>query len=76
MNQFESVVKSFQEVIECCVIAGQAQDYMLKVIVPGLDEYQAFLLKKLTQIEGVRSIHSSFVLRSVIDKTALPLSGI
>lgn len=73
MSHFESVVKSFQEVVECYVIAGQSQDYILKVVVPGLDEYQAFMLKKLTQINGVRNIHSSFVLRSVVDKTELPL---
>lgn len=73
MSRFESVVKNLDEVIECHLIAGQAQDYMLKVIVPGLNEYQSFLLKKLTQIDGVRNVHSSFVLRSVVDETTLPL---
>jgi Lrp/AsnC family transcriptional regulator, leucine-responsive regulatory protein len=74
LNHFESVIKSLHEVVQCYLIAGQDQDYILKVIVPNLDAYQIFLMKKLTQIEGVRNIHSSFVLHRVVDKTALPLN--
>jgi Lrp/AsnC family leucine-responsive transcriptional regulator len=39
-----------------------------------MDEYQRFLLTKITRIEGVIGVHSSFVLRKAIDTTALPLS--
>lgn len=74
MNHFENAIKSMHEVVQCYVIAGQDQDYILKVMVSGLDEYQAFLMKKLTQINGVRNIHSSFVMRRVVDKTSLPLN--
>lgn len=74
MNKFESSMKSLPEVVQCYLIAGQAQDYMLKVVVPTVDDYQTFLLKKLTQIEGVRNIHSSFVLNKIVDKTSLPLN--
>jgi Lrp/AsnC family leucine-responsive transcriptional regulator len=76
MTNFEKTIKTFPEVIQCHLIAGQAQDYILKVIVPNLNEYQQFLLKKLTQINGVKNIHSSFVLRNIVDKTALPLDQI
>ena len=74
MAKFENIVKTFPEVIQCHLVAGQAQDYMLKVIVPSLKDYQDFLLNKLTQVEGVENIHSSFVLRSIVDKSSLPLT--
>lgn len=46
-------------------------DYQLKVTVRDMDHYQALLLNKLTRIEGVTGVHSSFVLRQVVVKTAL-----
>jgi len=55
------------------LITGQSSDYLLKVIVKDMDAYQHFLLNKLTRIEGVSGVHSSFVLKSSIVKTALPL---
>ncbi|OGT31209.1 MAG: AsnC family transcriptional regulator [Gammaproteobacteria bacterium RIFCSPHIGHO2_12_FULL_35_23] len=76
MSSFEEIIKSFPEIIQCHLIAGQAQDYILKVVVPSLNEYHSFLLNKLTQIDGVRNVHSSFVLRSIVDKSSLPLNHI
>ena len=52
----------------------QEADYQLKIVVPNMDEYQRFLLDKITRIEGVIGVHSSFVLRKSVDSTALPLS--
>lgn len=72
-ENFESKVQQYPEVVECCLITGQASDYLLKVIVPDMDYYQEFLLGKLTRIEGVTGVHSSFVMRQVVSKTALPL---
>ena len=71
--QFESAVRGYPEVQECYLITGQEADYQLKVSVPSMDEYQRFLLTKITRIEGVIGVHSSFVLRKAIDTTALPL---
>lgn len=72
-EQFEIKVKSFPEVQECHLITGQEADYLLKVVVPDMDHYQEFLLNKLTRIPGVSGVHSSFVLRRVVDTTELPL---
>jgi Lrp/AsnC family transcriptional regulator, leucine-responsive regulatory protein len=72
-DRFESIVKGYPEVQECYLITGQEADYQLKIIVPNMDEYQRFLLDKITRIEGVIGVHSSFVLRKAIDSTALPL---
>jgi Lrp/AsnC family leucine-responsive transcriptional regulator len=71
---FDRAVADLPEVMECLLITGQDADYQLKVVVRDLDAFQALLLEKITRIEGVSGVHSSFVLRRVVDKTALPLS--
>lgn len=70
---FEKQVSAFPEVQECYLITGQEADYLLKVVVPDMDAYQSFLLNRVTRIPGVSGVHSSFVLRRVIDSTELPL---
>ncbi len=73
---FEAQVRSYPEVIECLLITGQSADYQLKVVVPDMECYQEFLLSKITRIEGVTDVHSSFMLREVINTTELPLNHI
>lgn len=70
---FEEKVRGYPEVQECYIITGQEADYQLKVVVRDMDHYQEFLLNRLTRIEGVTGVHSSFVLRRVMDGTELPL---
>ena len=74
LKHFEKAISSLPEVVQCYLIAGQKADYLLKVIMPDMDHYQKFLLKKLVSIKGVNSVQSSFILRSIVDKTALPLT--
>ncbi len=71
---FEAVVGLLPEVLECLLITGQNADYQLKVAVRDMDHYQALLLNKLASITGVTGVHSSFVLRQVLSKTALAVS--
>ena len=73
---FEHKVKGYPEVIECLLITGQSADYQLKVVVPDMEYYQEFLLNKITRIEGVSDVHSSFMLREVVNSTELPLNHI
>ena len=72
-DNFETIVSGYPEVQECYLITGQEADYQLKIIVPNMDEYQRVLLEKITRIEGVIGVHSSFVLRKTVESTALPL---
>ncbi len=72
-ENFELTVKGYEEVLECYLITGQSSDYLLKVIVPDMEYYQDFLLGRLTRIEGVTGVQSSFIMRKVVDKTSLPL---
>nr|WP_315236123.1 Lrp/AsnC family transcriptional regulator [uncultured Albidiferax sp.] len=71
---FEASVEVLPEVLECLLITGQDADYQVKVFVRDMDHYQDLLLNKLTRIEGVTGVHSSFVLRRVVDRTALALA--
>lgn len=70
--RFDAAVSELPEVLECLLITGQEADYQLKVIVRDMEAYQALLLNKITRIEGVSGVHSSFVLRRVVERTALP----
>jgi Lrp/AsnC family transcriptional regulator, leucine-responsive regulatory protein len=70
---FEAALSALPEVMECLLITGQDADYQLKVAVRDMDHYQDLLLNKITRIDGVTGVHSSFVLRRVVDKTALPV---
>ena len=72
-EHFESRVRTYPEVLECSLITGQSADYIIKVIVPDMNYYQDFLLNKITRIEGVTGVHSSFILRQPIRNTAIPL---
>jgi Lrp/AsnC family leucine-responsive transcriptional regulator len=74
-DNFEAKIAEIPEVLECLLITGQDADYQLKVVVRDMDAYQELLLNRLTRISGVTGVHSSFVLRRVLDKTALPLPG-
>lgn len=72
-DALERTLADYPEVLECHLITGQSADYLLKVIVRDMDAYQQFLLDKLTRIEGVTGVHTSFVMKSPIKTTALPL---
>lgn len=73
-DSFQTHICQWPEVLECSLITGMEADYQLKVIVPDMDHYQKFLLEKLTRIDGVTNVRSSFVLNQIQLSTALPLS--
>jgi len=69
---FEAKVRALPEVLEVLLVAGEDADYVLKVIVKDMDGYQQLLLNRITRIEGVTGVRSSFVLRQVVERTAVP----
>ncbi len=72
-EHFEKEISQFSEVLECLLITGQDADYQIKVIVRDMDAFQELLLNRITGIRGVTGVHSSFVLRRVVDTTSLPV---
>ena len=72
LDILERAIREWPEVLECSLMTGDA-DYMLRVAVPDVDAYEQFLRDKLTRLEGVASIKSSFALKQVKYTTALPI---
>ena len=72
LERFESAVAQHPEVMEVYLMTGDA-DYLLRVVVPDMQAYERFVLDKLTRIAGVAQIRSSFAVKQVKYKTALPL---
>jgi DNA-binding Lrp family transcriptional regulator len=72
LDGFEAAVMARPEVLECYLMTGDA-DYLLRVVVRDLASYERFLKEHLTRIPGVASIRSSFALKQVRYRTALPL---
>ena len=75
LEAFEAKVCAREEVMECYLMTGEA-DYMLRVIVPNLGALQEFILERLSSIDGVANIRSSFALKQVKYKTAYPIREI
>ncbi len=73
-ERFDAAVKEMPEVLECLLITGREADYQLKVVVPDMESYQDFLLNRITRLEGVAGVHSSFVLRRVLERNSLPIT--
>lgn len=71
-EEFEEAIKQFPEVIECSVISGSF-DYLLKVIVKDMSAYNEFYQKKLSDLQSVAHISSSFVMSEVKSTTVIPL---
>ena len=72
-ENFEKEINQLGEILDCLLITGQDADYQIKVVVKDMDAFQELLLNRITRIQGVTGVHSSFVLRRVVDKTALPV---
>jgi Lrp/AsnC family leucine-responsive transcriptional regulator len=73
-EHFETVIQQYSEVMSCCVVTGQSADYLVTAVVRDMQHYEEFLLGRLTRIEGVSGVHSSFELRRIVQRTALPLN--
>ena len=74
LEDFERVVLERPEVMECYLMTGDA-DYLLRVVVANLEAYERFLMDHLTRIPTVANIRSSFALKQVKYRTALPLEA-
>ncbi len=72
-EKFEQEIAQLPEVMECYIVTGQASDFLIKVLVRDMRHYEEFLLSRLTKIDGVSGVHSSFVLRQPINKSQLPI---
>lgn len=72
LNAFESAVEEIEEIVECYSTSGD-KDYLLKIVVDSVDQYERFLKQRLVHLPNVASVNSTFALKQVKYTTRLPL---
>lgn len=72
LAEFERRIGEHEEVMECYLMTGDS-DYLIRVVVADIAALERFILEQLTPIPGIEKIRSSFALKQVRAKTALPL---
>ena len=75
LAEFERRIVEHEEVMECYLMTGDS-DYLIRVAVADMGALEKFILEQLTPIAGIEKIRSSFALKQVRYKTALPLPGL
>ena len=73
LDRFAKSIQRWPEVLECYLMTGP-RDYLLRVVVPDLDAYERFVKQKLTRLDGIASIESSFALQQVKYTNVLPVT--
>lgn len=72
LDRFALAIARWPEVVECYLMTGR-HDYLVRVVVPDLAAYERFLKDKLTRLEGVASIESSYALGQLKYTSVLPI---
>uniref|UniRef100_A0A7V2ZLJ4 Lrp/AsnC family transcriptional regulator n=1 Tax=Ignavibacterium album TaxID=591197 RepID=A0A7V2ZLJ4_9BACT len=72
IDQFTKQIKKLDEVLECYHVAGE-EDFILKIAVSSIQDYENFILSKLTKINGVSKVNTKFVLSTVKYNTKIKI---
>ena len=72
LEEFEQSVENFDEVMECYTMTG-IWDYMLKIIVKDIRNYESFVRDRLLCLPMIREIHSHIAVTEIKNTTELPL---
>ena len=72
IEEFRAAILAMPQVLECHHLTGE-EDFLLRVVVPEISDYEDFLLHTLTRVEGVSKLKSAFVLSTLKRDTRLPL---
>jgi len=73
LERFRKAIAKWPEVLECYLMTGP-RDYLLRIVVADLATYEQFLKQKLTRVDGVSSIESSFALEQTKYSHTLPIA--
>lgn len=71
LKKFETALRRFDEVMECYLMTG-TRDVLIRVVAKDLAAFDRFLEEGLMQVPGIRNMRSSFALRTMIRRNALP----
>ncbi|MER8444764.1 Lrp/AsnC family transcriptional regulator [Mesorhizobium sp. M1066] len=72
LDRFSQAVLRWPEVADCYLMTGQ-RDYLMRIVVRDLEAYERFIKAKLTRLDNIASIESSFALGQVKRSEALPV---
>ena len=72
LGEFEKRIVEHDAVMECYLMTGDS-DYLIRIAVTDIAALEKFILEQLAPIPGIEKIRSSFALKQVRYKTALPL---
>lgn len=72
LDAFERAVRTVPDILECHLMAGQA-DYLLKVVAADSEDFARIHQRHLSRLPGVARMHSSFSLRTVRNEISLPV---
>lgn len=72
LDRFEEAVSRWPEVLDCYLMTGQ-RDYLMRIVAADLEAYEHFIKNKLTRLENIASIETSFALGQVKRSEVLPL---
>jgi Lrp/AsnC family leucine-responsive transcriptional regulator len=72
LDRFSMMIARWPEVVDCYLMTGP-RDYLLRIVVRDVQAYERFLKTKLTRLDGIASIESSFALGQVKNSGALPV---
>lgn len=72
LEAFESAVRKLPEVMECYLMTGE-HDYLLRVVVADLADFERVHNQHLTRLPSVARVHSSFAVRTVTRSNVLPM---
>ena len=73
IQEFVKEIQNIPEILECHHITGE-EDYVLKVAIKDIEEYERFLHERLTRISGIRKIQTSFILKTIKHQTKVPIN--
>lgn len=74
LAEFETRIAEHDEVMECYLMTGDS-DYLIRVVLADIGALEKFILEQLSPIPGIEKIRTSFTLKQVRYKTALPICG-
>ena len=72
LKEFEKEIRTRSEVMECYLVTGKF-DYFLRAVIPTLAAYESFLSETILRMNNIATVESSFTLREVERKVAIPL---
>lgn len=72
IESFIKKIEALPEVLECYHTTGKS-DFLMKIAVADMDEYQDFIVNKLSAIDEVANLETSFVMSEIKNSTSLQL---